>query len=79
MDASGTCSQILQKFDAKKMEVQESIDTMDTMLFKPRDDIDKASVKRQLTMTAPMFTEIEAICSEMDALVRSKAKQARRL
>ena len=48
MDNSGVCSETLNKAEACKMAVQESIDSMDVMLFQAREQLTIEGIRSEL-------------------------------
>ena len=74
MDANGTCSELLGKLDVLKLEIQEHMDAMGTMLFKCREELMKSEVKGALHVVAPKYQAVLALNQEREALAKSKTK-----
>ena len=72
-----TCNALLEQFDKEKLAIQEHLDNMDVMLFKPREELLKDEVKAELVRLAPKFGQFDITTLELAAMVKTKTKAAK--
>ena len=68
---------MLDQYAKEKKDIQDHLDRMDGMLFKPREELSKHEVKEELCALAPKFEQLDSTTLEVAAMLKTKAKAAR--
>ena len=68
---------MLDQYAKEKKEIQDHLDRMDGMLFKPRGDLSKHEVKEELRDLSPKFDQLESTIEEIEGMLKTKSKAAK--